>query len=479
MGTILSQERAPLFEELQRYSGHPLVPFHTPGHKGGRSLGSEWQQFQSLPGFDLSEISGIDWAGSLERAEALAAEFYRADRSCFLTQGASQGIIGGILGAFSPGDTVLVGRNCHASVIHALVLADLTPVYLEVEFGKDWGQPVGIKTASLVAEIQRHPDFKGLIITNPTYQGVAGKPGFYRELIGDRILFVDEAHGGHLEWSGCGPGFDARLEADLWVQGTHKILGSLTQTGMLHLRKQRIDEARIQRGLEFITTTSPSYLLLASLDSNRRFLAQTGKQLFREKRPAIQEVKEQLDELKGVTILTGERVNDPSKMVDPWKISFSFNQAGISGYEANAILENQYQIQAEYADLDQVTCFISPWQDWDDVERLSQALRHLVKTEGKRPVNQKMENSIHSIPPRLMKPRAAALAPNRTVVLDQSVGRVSAAAVIPYPPGVPLIAPGELIREEEVHLIKEILRHGGIVRGVNPRGDILTIVVGD
>ncbi|HBE77473.1 MAG TPA: lysine decarboxylase, partial [Firmicutes bacterium] len=291
----LSQSEAPFLEEVLRYSDHPLKAFHTPGHKAGLGLEQEWLRPGLWAQIDLSEIGALDWERALIKAQKLAAEFYQADQSFFLVQGASQGILAVILGAFAPGDKVLVARNCHSSVIHAIVLADLLPIYLELEFLDDWGLPVGIRERSLQQALMANPDCKGVILTNPTYQGVAEPLSHYRELIGERLLIVDEAHGGYLGWSGL-DGLDAYRFADAWVQGTHKMLGSLTQTGMLHLRGNRIDRVRINNSLELITTTSPSYILLASLDSKRRFLATTGTELFRKNIEMVMALKKNIAE---------------------------------------------------------------------------------------------------------------------------------------------------------------------------------------
>lgn len=474
MDRTLSHDQTPFFEELVKYSHHPLTPFHTPGHKGGLILGEDFSKLKSFLNLDLTEIPSLDWSNSLEKAQQLAADLYQADRSFFLVQGASQGIIGGILGAFSPGDTILVGRNCHVSVINAIILADLIPVYLEVEFCPELGIPIGVKPASLETELKNHPHCKGLIITSPTYQGIASNLDYYRALIGDRILLVDEAHGGHLEWSGCGPEFSAYRQADLWVQGTHKILGSLTQTGMLHLRKNRIDETRLQQALNLITTTSPSFILLSSLDLNRSFLASTGRYLFEEKLPALQNIKTELESLKGVTLLTNELLNNSSKTIDPWKICASFNPAGLSGFEAATILRESFQIEPEYADLNQVTFLIAPWQDFEDLKNLSEALTNLGQ-EARPPLLQSCFFP-SSIPPRIKNPREAALAPSTTVVIKQGEGRIAAVDITPYPPGLPLLVPGELIRNEEISLIEEILHHGGIIKGITSQGEIHVII---
>lgn len=456
-----SQEQAPLFDELLRYSHSPLASFHTPGHKKGAGLEREW--FQSgMVGIDLSEISSLDWSGALKRAQKLAANFYQADQSFFLTQGASQGIIGALAGLFTPGDKVLVTRNCHLSVIKGIIIAGLNPVFVETEFLPDWGIPSGLKESSLRVKLKEHPDFKGLLITNPTYQGIADRIEKYRQLIGEKLLIVDEAHGGHLEWSGLS-GFNASDASDLWVQGTHKIMGSFTQTGMLHLHSSRIDPSLAERGIDLTATTSPSYVLLASLDSNRRFLAGKGRSLFKKRLPELKKLRSRIAACSGTRVLEGPL--KPDQRIDPWKLTLSFQLLGLTGYQAAGILEQDFRIQPEYADYNQVTLLVSPWQEQAELEELCRAVAALSNYKTGRITPIDYLPSV--VPPQIMPVREGFFAPKILVDLDDAVGRISGTIVAPYPPGVPLLIPGEMIGKDEVDSIKQTLLSGGMVRGLD------------
>lgn len=466
----LSQKQAPLFDELLRYSHSPLAPFHTPGHKKGAGLEAEWFQSGMTAGIDLSEISSLDWSGALNRAQNLAAAFYKADQSFFLTQGASQGIIGAIAGLFAPGDKILVTRNCHLSVIKGIIIAGLNPVFVETEFLSDWGIPGSLKESALKVKIKEHPDFKGLLITNPTYQGIADRNEKYRQLIGEKLLIIDEAHGGHLEWSGL-TGFDASTTADLWVQGTHKIMGSFTQTGMLHLHSARINPNRVERGIDLIATTSPSYILLASLDSNRRFLAERGWSLFGKRLPELKKLRSRIAACSGVRVLEGPLKADQT--IDPWRLTLSFHLLGLTGYQAAEILEKDFRIQPEYADYNQVTLLVSPWQEQAELEALYRAVVAVSNDKSGRitPLN----HLPSAIPPQIMSVREGFFAPKVLADLDDAVGRIAGTIVAPYPPGVPLLIPGELIGKDEVDSIKQTLLSGGMVRGLDSDRKIAVI----
>ena len=464
-----SQGKAPFYQALLDYTQTPLSAFHTPGHKRGHSYQVPWAELANLVSLDLTEISGLDWAEALEAATQLAASFYESDQSFCLVQGASQGIIAALLGCFNPGDKVLIARNCHLSVINGIILADLRPVFIEADLVLEWGIPAGVKDAALRQAVREHPDFKGLVLTSPTYQGISQPLQGFRELIGDRLLIIDEAHGGHLGWCGL-MGYDASSVADLWVQGTHKIFGSLTQTGMLHLRRRLVNPERVRGALGLISTTSPSFVLLSSLDLNRRFLAERGRILFRDHLPLVAALQEKFSKLDGIRVLSKAVLKDSTRVVDPWKIALDFRDIGLSGLAAEEMLIHEFHIQPEYADLNQVTFFLAPWQDPADLMGLERAI---IKIASRK--RQGISGQLPSewpIPTLLMPPRAAGLGTRQTVPLTQAVGRIAARTVAPYPPGIPLLVPGELIGNSEVDLIQEMLQKGGNVSGITSQREV-------
>lgn len=470
----LLQTATPFLEELIRYAGLHQIGFHTPGHRGGRSLGAIWNNLD-LASLDLTEISGLAWEQALEEAQRLAAEFYKADCSFFLVQGATQGICGAILGCFHPGDTVLVARNCHVSVLHAVILAGLNPVFVKTDWLAEWGIPLGLNQEALQEAVLACPQYKGLILTNPSYQGLAARVNWFREIVGERLLIIDEAHGGHFEWCGI-PGRDAYETADIWVHGTHKFLGAPTQTGMLHLNTTKVRPEEIRKGLDLITTTSPSFVLRAALDANRQFLATEGYRLFTANRDLVVRLREELNTINGLRLLDVATIPDTGLEQDPWKLTFSCAGMGLTGYETERILQSEYQIQVEYADPVQVTCFLSPWQDQSDLQRLGQALRSVSRSKHGAAVAPLSKTVLPAIPPLVNNPRDALYAPARELSLEQAVGRVAATVVAPYPPGIPVIVPGELIQEDAVDFIERILALGGRVNGVNPDGNLIRCV---
>lgn len=459
----------PFFSELLRYLERGKTGFHTPGHRGGISWGDRWQP-ADLPRIDLTELSGLDWERAKTDAQRLAADFYQADQSFFLVQGATQGLHAAMLGCFNPGDRVLIARNCHSSVYNGLILADLIPIYIDIDYVPGWGIPEGVSLGSLQQAVKDHPDVKGVILTNPTYQGIATQVEDLRQAVGDRILIVDEAHGGHFGWWGK-PDYSAYKAADLWIHGTHKFLGSLTQTGFLHLKGYRIDPEKIVRSMEWISTTSPSFLLMASLDLNRAYLAEEGRTLFSRSLSQALELKLNCASLPGIRVLQNDDLASGERAVDPWRLSCSWLDVGMTGYDVDRVLREEWDIQVEYADFNQVTLLLPPWQPSADLRKLVEAFQ---KMAGEATGEQQLGPLEFRMPigPVEVAPRKIAFAETRWVMLEAAVGQIAAEVIAPYPPGIPMVGPGERITWEIVNVLRDIQSAGGTVRGVNTRGEI-------
>ena len=459
----------PFFSELLRYLEQGKTGFHTPGHRGGISWGDRWQP-TDLPKIDLTEISGLDWERAKNDAEGLAAEFYHADRSFFLVQGATQGLHAAMLGCFNPGDQVLIARNCHSSVYHGLILADLFPVYIDVDYVPGWGLPEGVNLIALQQAVKDHPDAKGIILTNPTYQGIATPVVDIREIIGERILIIDEAHGGHFDWWGK-PDYSAYKAADLWIHGTHKFLGSLTQTGFLHLKGTRVDPEKIDRSLQWISTTSPSFILMASLDLNRAFLAEKGQALFNRSLTQVMELKWACASLPGVRVLLDKDIVSQARTIDPWRLCCTWLDSGLTGYEVDRVLREQWDIQVEYADYNQVTMLLPPWQPETDLQQLVEAFQKMAESNTGKHQRDPLEFRM-PVGPVEVAPRKIAFAETRLVTFEAAVGQIAAEAIAPYPPGIPLVGPGERITGEMIEVLRNIQRAGGVIRGMNVWGEI-------
>lgn len=475
---LFSQKDAPLLDALLAYAKRRMLPFHMPGHRGGGFAEGVWRRRgKDLFSLDLTEISEVVSGRDLDffwrAAEELAARAFGARRSYFLVNGASSGILAALLSVGCPGAKILIARNCHLSVINGLILSGLLPVFIPPRWID--GHPALPPRTVVEEALRRHPDAVALLVTNPGYQGICGPlagVAAAAESAGIPLL-VDEAHGGHLCY------LDREVEAsaagaDLWVWGTHKLMGSLTQTGLLHLGSEKIPADRVEQALSLIGSTSPSYILLASLDSTRRHLYLNGRELFARAAVYGEKIRKELSNLPGVKVLTGEEL-PPGYGLDPLKVVFSLAPAGWPGYAAEKVLREKYRVQVEYADSRNVYLIISPAQKPGEIRGLLKACRALAESRGPG-LDEKTTPPPFSGGELFLPPREAVAAVSTRVPLRAAAGRVAAGWVAAYPPGIPLWIPGERITGAMVEWALAFQAAGGCLRGV--QGDLTPVVAG-
>lgn len=447
---MAGQEKAPLYEGLRAYLGRACAGFHTPAHQG------------RLPGLagicaelDLTEIpltpGGAATPALVREAEALAAGLFGAERTYYLTNGASAGVLAMLLGACPPGSPVIVGRDCHVSVVWACIMGDLRPRFLPAEYRADWTFPLGVDPARAAAFLTGGG---AVVLTNPTYQGVVWDVALLAG--GGGRLLVDEAHGAHLAFGRHGRG--ARTAgAAAWVHGSHKTLGSLTQTGMLHLGPA--GDRETGDWLERLSTTSPSYPLLASLDLARRWAARDGEASWAQAAGRMAEARETL--ARRIRVLTEQDAPDGAGL-DPAKLTV---HAPSGGGLAARILMERYGLQAEAVGPDWLTFLATPFHTDQEMARLVEALPRVLTAGGK-----PGPRWPSILPRRMLWPREASLARRRFISPARMRGEVAAAPLCPYPPGIPLVWPGEIIEDETAEFIQATIAAGGEVLGLDPRG---------
>ena len=378
-----SQKDAPLFENFLAYTKKGIAAFHTPGHRGGR--GCE-QLFRRWGGrflrLDLTELKGANLEQDPDflqtQAEELAAEAFGAQKSYFLVNGASIEVMAACLALREAGQEILVARNCHLSVVNGLILSGLKPVFLP----PTWiaGLPCLPSTAVVQDYLRRYPRAVGLFLTNPGYHGIYGPLAEIAALCKAQHLplLLDEAHGGYLRYIDPCIAEASSVGADLWVWGVHKMMGSLTQTGMLHIGPDFPYPAQLEEALQLLSSTSPSYLLLASLDSTRRQLYFKGRKMFRRAAKLGSILREQVKELPGLELI--EPVVLPAGYgLDPTKIILSLAPAGWSGLAAGGSAPT-VPYSTGYADRDYLYFFISYAQEKREIFRLAKALQSLAGT---------------------------------------------------------------------------------------------------
>ncbi|BAF58242.1 arginine/lysine/ornithine decarboxylases [Pelotomaculum thermopropionicum SI] len=444
------QERAPLFEALAAHVRKNPAGLHVPGHSRGRGLPEELLSLGSaLFGLDLTELPGLDDLhsprGPIARAQELAAQAYGADRTFFLVNGTTAGIHALICAAGR--GKIIVPRNAHRSVLGGLILSDADPVYVVPGIIPGFGVDCGITPREAAGALDEYPG-AALLVVRPNYYGVA------EDLDGlvlaahmrDRPLMVDEAHGAHLRFHPGLPEDAMAAGADASVQSTHKLGGSLTQSSMLHLRGGRLDAEKVAASLSLLQTTSPSYILMVSLDLARRQLALMGEGLIERVLELARELRGRLARIRGLEVLTGEHLPGNAARLDPTRLVISVRGLGLTGYQAAGLLAERYGVFVEMADYGNLVAVISAGTARADCNALAHALEDLAARE--RPGRRLPALPLPAGFRKVMKPREAWFSPAQRVALEDAKGRVCAEMVAVYPPGIPAVCPGEVITPE-------------------------------
>ena len=466
MTTEQKQLRAPVAEAMKAYAGDGALAFHTPGHKQGLGAHPLLRQLITPQGLK-EEVSLMEELDDLheptmciKEAQDLAAQLYGADAAYFMINGTSGAIHAMIMGTLSPGDTVLVPRNAHRSMIGALILAGVTPVYIQPRIDKVLGIPMGLELKDIVAAAVEHPEAKALLLVYPTYYGVtidlAAVAAFVHSR--DMLLLVDEAHGPHLKFSDKLPQQALDAGADMAAQSTHKILGSMTQTSILLARSARVDLERVRSAASLLQSTSPNQLLLASLDIARLQMAEQGTELVNRAVNLAEKLRQAVNEIPGLWSFGADYLPDDESL-DLTKVTVSVRGLGITGVQAESILRHQYKIQCELSDAYNLLFIISYADTEAQVRILTNALQGLAEQfAGAQELVLPVE--IPPVPALGLEPRAAFFAGRETIDFEEAAGCIAAEQVMFYPPGIPILAPGDVIEPAAMYYIRSMQQLG-------------------
>lgn len=451
------QDQTPLLDAMRAYAASGAVAYHTPGHKQGKGIHPSFKDVITETGLKM-EVSLMEELDNLHApetyikdAQELAARLYGADASYFMVNGTTGAIQTMLLTALGPGDRVIVPRNAHRSIIGGIILCGAIPVYVQPQIDEALGIAMAVTPEAIAKAIERHPDCKAALVVSPTYYGAAADLRAIADIVHarDMLLLVDEAHGPHLKFHAGLPLQAIDAGADLAAQSTHKILGSLTQTSMLHVRFGRVDAARLNAMASLIQTTSPNYLLMASLDVARMQMATEGEKLIARAVELATKAREEIRRIDGLACFGEERIDGRGVFaLDVTKLTVTVNGLGISGAEAERILSERYGIKAELSDAYNVLFIISLGDGPDEVRKLTDALRGLARRRGGAAVKRFSQRcACPPIPPMRMSPREALFAETRSVEFSKAAGMVSAEMITFYPPGIPVLCPGEVISD--------------------------------
>lgn len=474
-GQPLDHRRAPLVEGIRRFREHSIVPFSTPGHKRGQSVDDEFRSLLGLGAFasDIPLGGGIDDThfrdDSLARAEHLGADLWGADRSFYLVNGSSAGNHAFLLATLRPGDEVIVARDLHKSLLVALILTGARPVYIAPRLHPELNVGLGIAAADIDAALQAHPQARLVALVSPSYCGVPSDVGAIADVVHRRgvPVFVDEAWGPHFHLHPDLPPSAMSSGADGSVISTHKVLGSLTQAAILHVQGARVDQGRVAAAVGMMQTTSPAATILASIDGCRRQMALHGRELLDQAIALAHDARARLQALPGIDVLDAGRLG--LSLLDPTKLVIDVHRLGLTGFEAEAILRQRFGVQPEMSDLVGLVCLITVGDTVETVERLVAAVTVLATerpaASGEAGMHARSSGAVIAPGVQALSPREAFFAPARAVPPAAAIGEVSAELVIPYPPGIPVLAPGEVISADKIAYLRDAAAHDMYLSG--------------
>lgn len=459
---------APLLNAMQNYSNDGALAFHTPGHKQGLGAHSLLKNLITAEGFrqEVSLMEELDDLHSphscIKAAENLAAQLWHAEDALFIINGTTCAIQSMILATLKPGDLVFVPRNSHRSITAGLILSGAVPIFLPVDFSNELKIPLNLSLETLQRAIKKFPTARALILTSPNYYGVAADVQKISETLhaAGMLLLVDEAHGAHLQFSEQLPISAMDAGADFAAQSTHKLLGSLTQTSMLMVREKIFSE-KARRAASLLQSTSPNYLLLASLDAARLQMQQFGY----EKISAAVELSKKLR--ADLNLIEGLKTFDTVEnfQLDFTKVTVNVENLGISGIDAEKILRHKFKIQCELSDASNLLFIISYADSCATVEKLLNALKNFAADKKISPAPESFIPAFNEIAKCEVSPREVFFSENKSVPLEKAVGEICAEEVTFYPPGIPILNPGEIITAEILNFIKQQKNFGGRIIG--------------
>ena len=466
----LTQDRAPVLEALEKMKQTRLVPFDVPGHKRGRG-NKELADFlgQDCLDVDVNSMKMLDNlchpTSVIRDAEKLAADAFGAENSFFMVGGTTSAVQAMVLSTVKPGEKIILPRNVHRSAINALILCGATPVYINPQVDETLGISLGMKVSEVIEAMEKNPDAKAVLINNPTYYGICSDIETITQEAHKRGMKVlaDEAHGTQFYFSSKLPKSAMSVGADMAAVSMHKSGGSLTQSSFLLIGKN-INAGHVHQIINLTQSTSGSYLLMSSLDISRRNLALHGEEIFDGVINLVEYARDEINSLGGwyaygKELVDGDAVFD----FDTTKLSIFTRAVGLAGIEVYDILRDEYDIQMEFGDIANTLAYVSIGDRKKDIERLVSALADIKRNYRKDPA--KLFKTEYIDPIVDASPKDAFYANKKSLPLAETVGKTAAEFLMCYPPGIPIVAPGERVTQEILTYIKYAKKKGCQITG--------------
>lgn len=471
-----SSWQTPLLKALQRSAKKTHAAFYAPGHKQGKGINSRFRDLIGKAALeaDLPELPELDNLfapeGVIKEAQNLASEAFGAAKTWFLINGSTCGIVSAILATCGEGDKIILPRNIHQSAIAGLVLSGAIPIFIHPEYDVIEGLAHNVTPETVEQALREHPDTKAVMMLHPTYQGVCSDLQAIAKIVHQYNipLLVDEAHGAHFAFHPDLPPSAISIGADLTVQSTHKVLSAMTQASMLHIQGNRVSDRQISKALQLVETTSPSGLLLASLDAARHQMATKGKELMSQTIALATEARIKLGEIPNLYVLNPKR-SPGCQHFDPTRLTINVSKLGMTGFKVDEILDQQLGVTCELPLLHHITFIISLGNIPEDIQKLIQGFQSLADSTTSKTVSSSLTPHC-PFPishPSKVTPRQAYFASTQTIPIREASDRICAELICPYPPGIPLLMPGEIITREAIDYLQKVLLAGGTITGCN------------
>ncbi len=454
-------KKIPLFFALKDYINKKRPAFHMPGHHRGKGiyklLKDEWGENIFL--YDITEVEGLDYLhkpeGVIKEAQELAAKAFGSDYTFFLINGSTVGNLVMLSSTLKSKDKVILQRNSHRSVIGGLAIFDLEPIYIQSEIHKYSGIPSGIKPEDYEDKLKNN-SVKVSLITSPNYFGMCEN---IEEILKigrkyDQTMLLDEAHGVHFPFNSKLPLTGIKIGYDMIVQSAHKTLPALTQTSFLHIKGNRVDMDKVFDALTYLESSSPSYLFMVSLDVVRYQMESEGEKIWNEIIDLSNYLREEVNKIDGFYCFGKEILNDEVYDLDLTKITINTKKIGLTGFEVEEILNKKYNIEIELSDSYNILIFLTPGITKEEIDKLIITLKDISIKYKKRPIEE--EVIIPEIPKMAVTPKEAYINEKEIIELKDAKGRISGKVISAYPPGLPIVVPGEEISENILNYIYDL-----------------------
>lgn len=467
-----SQTNTPFLDALKKSSDtygsvcdlRARASFYVPGHKRGKGISAQLSNLwgKEVFRYDLPELPEFGNlfppTGIMKKAQELAAAAFGADQTWFLVNGSTSGVIAALLATCGEGEKVILPRNIHQSAIAGLIFSGAIPIFINPVYDPTFDLPYSITPGALKQTLTEHQDVKAILVVSPTYQGVCADIEALAAIAHSYHLplIVDAAHGAHFGFHPQLPTSPLSCGADVVIQSLHKTLGALTQASLLHLQGTRVSATGLSSALQCLQSSSPSHLLFASLDAARQQVATEGEKLLGKALHLAEQAKTAIKTLPNLSLLAPTFPQPGCLEIDPTRITVNVSELGLTGFAADEILHKELAVTAELPTAKTLTFVVTFGNTMAEIESLIAALKELTQ--------RKLENRIlfpelSELPPlpTSISPRKAFFGEKTVLPLSETVGKICAELVCPYPPGIPVLMPGETIAIEAIDYLQQLL----------------------